>query len=77
MSDVQDHTVCSISFLKKRPDITHEEFYHHWEKIHGPLIKPWMEKHGVLSYTQVRGRPYMLPCTPFPISLAWLNTDYV
>lgn len=47
-------TITSISFLKKRPDISHEEFYHHWEHVHGPLVKPWMEKHGIISYTQVR-----------------------
>ncbi|KAI6779742.1 uncharacterized protein J7T54_005772 [Emericellopsis cladophorae] len=43
----------SISFLKKRPDMTLEQFYHHWQHVHGPLVKPWMEKHGFLSYTQV------------------------
>jgi hypothetical protein len=55
MADEQQsqQPVCSISFLKKRADISHEEFYYHWENVHGPLVKPWMEKYGILSYTQV------------------------
>lgn len=53
----KDAVLCSISFLKKRPDISHEQFYHHWQNIHGPLVKPWMEKHGFLSYTQVSCYP--------------------
>jgi hypothetical protein len=47
----------SISFLKKRPDITHEQFYHHWEKVHGPLAVPWMKRHGFRSYTQYHSLP--------------------
>ncbi|ROT35842.1 hypothetical protein SODALDRAFT_381128 [Sodiomyces alkalinus F11] len=46
-------TVVSISFLKRKPGLTQEQFYHHWEKVHGPLVKPWMEKHGFISYTQI------------------------
>ena len=52
----------SISFLKKRPDMTLEQFYHHWQHVHGPLVKPWMEKHGFLSYTQVSLSPILQPC---------------
>ncbi|KAH8655365.1 EthD domain-containing protein [Xylariales sp. PMI_506] len=48
-----DGVVCSVAFLKKNPNITHEQFYHHWENIHGPLVKPWAQKHGIISYTQV------------------------
>lgn len=49
--------ICSISYLKKKPDMTLEEFYNHWVNVHGPLVKPWMEKHGFLSYTQVNKSP--------------------
>ncbi len=49
-----DEAYVSISFLRKNPDISHEEFYHHWEKVHGPLVKPWAKKHGFISYKQVR-----------------------
>jgi hypothetical protein len=63
-STQNEKTVFSISFLKKRPDITHEQFYSHWENVHGPLVKPWMEKHGFVSYTQVRN--LTLPCTSSP-----------
>lgn len=56
-ADQTKDTFTSISFLKKRPDISHEQFYHHWQHVHGPLVKPWMEKHGFLSYTQVHATP--------------------
>ena len=48
-----DTVVCSIAFLQKRPDMTPEQFYHHWEHVHAPLVKPWAKKHGIVSYTQV------------------------
>lgn len=44
--------ICSVSYLKKKPEMSLEEFYNHWENVHGPLVKPWMEKHGFISYTQ-------------------------
>lgn len=47
-----DKMVSSISYLKKKPGLTLEEFYDHWENVHAPLVKPWMEKHGFVSYTQ-------------------------
>ncbi|KAB5558215.1 EthD domain-containing protein [Coniochaeta sp. 2T2.1] len=33
--------------------MTPEEFYHHWEHIHAPLVKPWAERFKLVSYTQV------------------------
>lgn len=48
----------SISFLKKNPDLSPEQFYEHWEKVHGALVKPWAQKHGFISYKQV----CMSPC---------------
>ncbi|CAH0028886.1 unnamed protein product [Clonostachys rhizophaga] len=51
--------VCSIAFLKKNPSLTHDEFYHHWSQVHGPLVKPWMEKHGITGYTQVNATPQL------------------
>jgi uncharacterized protein (TIGR02118 family) len=28
-----------ISCLKRRPDITHEEFVQHWNQAHGPVVR--------------------------------------
>ncbi|KAM0535389.1 hypothetical protein ACHAPP_003952 [Verticillium nonalfalfae] len=53
----QDQTVISISFIKRKAGTTPEQFYHHWEKVHGPLVRPWMKKHGFISYTQVHATP--------------------
>lgn len=52
-TEMPQNTVCSIAFLKRKADLTQEEFYHHWENVHGPLVRPWAEKHGFISYTQV------------------------
>lgn len=47
----------SISFLKKRADISHAEFYHHWSTTHATLALPWMKRHGFRSYTQYHSLP--------------------
>ncbi|KAI0167462.1 EthD domain-containing protein [Pestalotiopsis sp. NC0098] len=47
----------SVAFLKRRPDLTPEQFYTHWETVHGPLVKPWAQKHGIVGYTQVHCQP--------------------
>ena len=46
-------TVCSVAYIKRKPGLTPEQFYHHWEHIHGELVKPWFKKRGFISYTQV------------------------
>jgi hypothetical protein len=53
-SQSEKKTVSSVAFIKRKPGLTPEEFYHHWENIHGPLVKPWVKKHGFISYTQVQ-----------------------
>jgi len=27
-----------IAFLKRRPDLTYEQFVDHWSRVHGPLV---------------------------------------
>lgn len=41
------------ALLVRRPDLTHEEFLHHWHQVHGPLIRdtPELARH-LLGYTQ-------------------------
>lgn len=46
-------TVSIVAFMKRKPGLTHEQFYHHWVNVHGPLVKPWAKKHGFLKYRQV------------------------
>jgi hypothetical protein len=38
-----------INFLKRRPDITHEQFEHHWRTVHGPM---GAKVHQVPKYVQ-------------------------
>jgi hypothetical protein len=47
-----------VCFLKRRPGTTLEEFYEHWEGIHGPLIRdtPELARH-IVRYEQHRRVP--------------------
>ncbi len=42
-----------LGFVKRRPDLSEEDFYKHWKDVHAPLVAPWALKHGVTGYTQV------------------------
>ncbi|KAI9819902.1 MAG: hypothetical protein M1827_006472 [Pycnora praestabilis] len=39
-------------YIKRLPSMSEEEFYHHWEHVHAPLVAPWFLKHGIVGYTQ-------------------------
>jgi uncharacterized protein (TIGR02118 family) len=41
----------TVTLLKRRPDLTSEEFHRHWREIHGPLV---LALPGVLRYVQCR-----------------------
>ncbi|KAE9368061.1 hypothetical protein N431DRAFT_494912 [Stipitochalara longipes BDJ] len=60
-----------VLFAKRREDLTPEQFYEHWEKIHAPLTAPWLVKHKVLGYSQIHtprsdGKPYDDDALPLP-----------
>lgn len=42
--------------LRKRPDLTHEEFYRYWKETHGPLVRDRAEILGIVKYQQVHTR---------------------
>lgn len=46
-------TLYMIAFIKRRPDLTEEQFYNHWRNIHAPKIAYWAKKNGIIGYTQV------------------------
>lgn len=50
------HTM--VAFIKRKEGMSLEDFYKYWEDVHGPLVKPWAEKHG-LTYKQVS----LCPCS--------------
>lgn len=45
-------------YVRKREDITEEEFGRHWAKEHAPLTGEWLKRYGILKYVQV--------CFPLP-----------
>jgi hypothetical protein len=41
-------------FANRNPKISEEEFHKHWAEKHAPLVSSWLQRHGVVKYTQVR-----------------------
>ena len=39
--------------LRKRPDLSHDDFYRYWLEEHGPLVASHARRLGVLRYVQV------------------------
>jgi hypothetical protein len=52
---VGDH-IEVLMYVRRKPGMSREDFYKHWQGTHARLVAPWAEKHGVVSYKQV--------CTP-------------
>ncbi|TDZ37119.1 hypothetical protein C8035_v008942 [Colletotrichum spinosum] len=46
-------SISIVIFIKRKRSLTQSEFFHYWENVHGPLVKPWAQKHGIIAYTQV------------------------
>ncbi|KAL6879929.1 EthD domain-containing protein [Trichoderma longibrachiatum] len=61
-----------IGFIKRRPDLTQEQFYNYWRNVHAPKIAYWAKKHGITGYTQVHTSNVLrqsLTSTPLPITV--------
>jgi hypothetical protein len=41
-----------VTFIARKPSLTLERFYKHWSTVHAPIVAPWAEKHGIISYKQ-------------------------
>jgi hypothetical protein len=46
------NTVQIVAFICRNPKLTVEEFYKRWSTVHAPIVAPWAEKHGIISYRQ-------------------------
>jgi hypothetical protein len=42
-----------LMYIRRKPDLTLDQFYEHWENVHGPTVISWAEKHGFERYQQV------------------------
>lgn len=40
-------------FAHRNPAISEEEFHAHWVEKHAPLVSAWLQRHGIVKYTQV------------------------
>lgn len=39
--------------IRRRPNMSEDEFQHYWTEMHGPIVKEWLARHGFIKYTQV------------------------
>ncbi|KAF3033615.1 hypothetical protein E8E12_001967 [Didymella heteroderae] len=39
-------------FAHRNPKISEEEYHAHWATKHAPLVSSWLQRHGVVKYTQ-------------------------
>jgi len=53
-----DTPVRVLSFIKKDPSITSEEFQRYWREVHAPKSLEYMRKYGVQFYSQVRSQNF-------------------
>lgn len=44
-------------FANRNPSLSEEQFHAHWTEKHGPLVSSWLQKHGIIKYTQVPHKP--------------------
>jgi hypothetical protein len=49
-------------YLKRKEGLSAEEFNKYWSEVHGPLVRPLVEKYGILKYTQVSGHSWRGCC---------------
>ncbi|KAH7357586.1 EthD domain-containing protein [Pyrenochaeta sp. MPI-SDFR-AT-0127] len=50
-----------VTYIRRRRDLTQEQFYDHWKNVHAPKVVPWAEKHGISRYQQVYVSGSMVP----------------
>ena len=53
-----------LGFYKRRPDLTHEQFSHHWRNVHGPLMQRIARTHPyMIRYVQ----HHLSPDSDYPV----------
>jgi hypothetical protein len=64
MAKKQDY-IQILTYIRRRRDLTPEQFLDHWENVHAHKVIPWAEKHGIIRYQQVYSHPQLeaLYCT--------------
>jgi hypothetical protein len=41
------------TLVKRRSDITEQEFHQYWSEKHPIVVNDWLARHGVVKYVQV------------------------
>jgi hypothetical protein len=38
--------------LRRKPELSEDEFHRHWSQVHVPIVNNWLARHGVTQYIQ-------------------------
>ena len=63
--------------VKKKPDISDEDFIHHYTQKHAQMAAPVLEKHGIITYSLVRGISTSSNFLLIPSTEPWLRSHHV
>ncbi|KAL8365407.1 hypothetical protein RB595_004285 [Gaeumannomyces hyphopodioides] len=50
-----------LSYIKRKPGMSREEFWDHWHSTHAPIVAPLATKFGINGYSQMRAFGQILP----------------
>ncbi|KAH8847107.1 hypothetical protein MCOR27_010070 [Pyricularia oryzae] len=50
-----------LSYIRRNPRLSREEFWDHWANEHAPMVVPLALKFGITGYTQIRAFGEILP----------------
>ncbi|KAJ2990137.1 hypothetical protein NUW58_g3105 [Xylaria curta] len=50
---MSSHHAFKITVLvKRKPELSEDEFHNYWAEKHPPVVNKWLAKHGVIKYVQ-------------------------
>ncbi|KAL8335278.1 hypothetical protein RB598_009464 [Gaeumannomyces tritici] len=50
-----------LSYIKRKPGMSREDFWKHWDSTHAPIVAPLATKLGINAYSQMRAFGQILP----------------
>lgn len=61
-----------LTYIRRNPSLSRSEFYDYWRTKHAPIVAPWAQKYGILSYRQIHTSGLI---TPLPSSASAPNAS--
>ena len=51
-------------FVTRKEGVTEAEFHQYWTERHSKVVSEWLQRHGIVRYSQVRGCVSERMCYP-------------